>query len=299
MLRKTLPSSGDSSLEKCVRPTAIILADKPVSQEIEEIFGPIEAASLVVAGHSLVEQVLLELQELAFEQVIVLAGSNSQEIADLAGDGSRWGMTVNVMTYSCSTDQILSEYKSMSEPHGLLVIEAHQLRSFCVGQFLAQADESEYSLLEAHDNIGAVGLTLLKPTQADFVINAMPVVLDSVVVNPLETARDFHQANFDLVSGVYAGLEPSVAINRKQGRRQHWSSHVCSSVNGDWAGVMIDRHCQVGHKVSLNSVIVNHDVYIEDRAELDTTIVMANSIVPAKRALNDSIVHQGVVFQLS
>lgn len=299
MINNVIACGESVSTRTDSRPTAIILADELVSQELEEIFGVVETASLVVAGRPVIEHVLLELQELHFEQCIVLAGQNSHEILELVGNDGRWGMMVNVMTYACSTEQILREFKSMSEPSGLLVVEANTLRSFCVNEFLEKAAESECSLLEVHDNKGFAGITLLKPTEVDFSINPMPVVLDSIVINSLETAREFHRANFDLVSGVFGGLEPSVVFNRECGRRQHWSSNVSSTVTSDWGDVMIGKHCLVGRRVSLNSVILNHDVCIEDRAQLDKTVVMSNSIVSAKRSLSDSIVHQGIVFQLS
>ncbi|GGZ99835.1 hypothetical protein GCM10008090_05610 [Arenicella chitinivorans] len=280
-------------------PTAIVLADKLPGQEIVEVFGEIEAASLVVAGKSVVEHVLQELQELKFQQCIVLAGNNAEQVLKRVGNDGRWGMTVNVMQYACSTEQVLREFKSVGGEHGLLVIEADKLRGFCVAEFLRLAHMNEHTLLQAQSAGHRPGLTLLKPSKADFVINSMPIELPGVKVNLLHTARDFHQANFDLMAGKFHGLEPSVLVNRQVGRRQHWSSHVSRGVAGNWSDVMIEKHCQVGREVRLNSVILNRDVYVEDHACLDHTIVMPNSMVSAEQVLTDSIIHAGTVFQLS
>ncbi len=281
------------------RPAAIILADALVGDELLEIFGEVEAASLMIAGRTVIEHILLELQDVGLDQCIVLAGKNANSIQEMVGNDGRWGMTVNVMTYSRSKAQVLKEFKSLSEASGLLVIEANKVRSHCIEKFWNQAICSDYSLLEAHDHLGPVGMTLLKPTQADFIINAMPIVLNSILVNSLETARDFHRANFDLMTGDFDGLEPSVVINNQYGRRQHWSSHVAKGVSGNWLDVMIDKHCQVGRKATLNSVILNHNVYVEDRAYLDNSVVMANSVITASKPIVDSIIFNDTVFELS
>ncbi len=298
MKENTIAIDINDSPTEHLRPTAIILADGLVSQELEEIFGPVEAASLVIAGRSVIEHVLLELQELHFKQCIVLAGNNATEILNMVGNDGRWGMPVNVMAFSCSTEQILRDFKPLSEPNGLLVVEADSLRSFCVKEFLEKAESSECQLLEVHDGVGFAGITLLKPSEADIVLAPTPITIESIMVNALESAREFHQANFDLIAGMFGGLEPSVVFNRKCGRRQHWSSRDAPTALGDWSDVMIEKHCRVGRQVLLKSVILNHGVQIEDQVQLDNTVVMPNSVVSEKRFLSDSIVHQGAVFQL-
>ncbi len=288
-----ISSNTDKSL-----PTAIVLADQLVSGELHEIFGGIESASLVLAGKTLIEHILLELQELNFDQCIVLAGENAGSVQTLVGSDGRWGMTVTVMNYSRTVEQVLREFKSLSDENGLLVLEANLLRSTCVNEFLSRAFDSEYTLLEAQDAKGLAGITLLKPTKADFVTNAMPISIDSMRVNSLSSAKDFHQANFDIIAGVYQGLEPAVVINTQVGRRQHWTSHVSKGVRCDWQNVMIDKHCQVGKRASLQSVILNHDVYVEDKAQIQKTIVMPNSIISAKYPIVNAIIHRDAVFQL-
>lgn len=281
------------------RPVAIVLADGLVGDELSEIFGETELASLVIAGRSVIEHVLIELQDLNFEQCIVLAGKNAQSIQHMVGNDGRWGMTLNVMNYACSSEQVLTEFKSLSDESGLLVIEANKVRCYCINDFLTQADASEYSLLEAKDSRGGLGISLLKPTNASFIINAMPIVFDAIQVNRLLSAQEFHRANFDLISGVFGGLEPSVVFNSQYGRRQHWSSHVAKEVSCGWDHVMIERRCQVGRHATLRSVILNHDVYVDDSTQLDNTVVMPNSVVSCSHAIANSIIHDGNVFELS
>ncbi len=280
------------------RPVVIVLADKVASEELVEIFGAIETSSLVVAGRTIAEHVLMELRDLCFEQCIILAGDNAECVQRMVLHNGGWGMTTNVMSYARRTEDVLREFKSLSDESGLLVIEADRLRGHCLENFLDTARHSEYSLLEAFNDLGSLGITLLKPTKADFIINAMPIVMESVRVNALTNAPDFHRANFDIVSGKYEGLEPSVMINSLYGRRQHWSSHVSNGVCGNWHEVMIDERCQVGRQAHLNSVILNHDVYVEDRACLDNTVVMSNSSISASQPIENAIIHNGSVFQL-
>lgn len=279
-------------------PTAVVLASSTINGELLEIFGVQESSSLVLAGRTIIEHVLLELHEFGFEQCIILAGRNAESVQALVENNGSWEMTVNVMNYSCSKEQVLNEFKSLSDPSGMLIVETDKLRGHCVKAFLNEANHSEYSLLEAVCAQGKAGLTLLKPTQSDFIVNAMPLYIDGLRLNFLRSARDFHRGNLELVSGGFSGLKPSVALNKKHNRRQHWASNVSSKEDIDWSQVMIEQHCQVGRRVKLDSVVINHDVYIDDKSEIRSAVLMPNQMISSKQLLNDVIVNEGVIYQL-
>lgn len=279
-----------------IMPTALILADQVLDKDLQTIFGEKEKSSLIIAGYSLMEHLLIELRDLNFTDVIILAKRDAQQLQTLVGDPQRWGMTVNVMTFSLNKNQVLQEYKSLSEPNGLLVIEMNQLRSHCINDFLEQSQQSNYSLLEAVTSGKSAGLTLLKPTTASFIINPMPIELDNISINPLITSHDFHRANFDVIAGLYNGLAPSVQHNSTTGRRQHWASYVHKKSILRKDSLMIDRHCRVGRNANLNSVILNQDVFVEKSTSLKNTIVMPNSIVSNSHAIQNAIINKGVVY---
>lgn len=280
------------------RPVALILADKLLENDLQTIFGERETASLMIAGSSVIEHILMELQDAKFQQCIVLAGNNAQELQDLVGDVERWGMTINVMTYSSSKEQCLRDFKSMSQPNGLIIIEADSLRSHCIDEFLAQCDRSDYLLYDALSNDQSLGITLLKPTDSDCIINAMPVMLDNIAVNLLLTSQDFHRANFGVVNGIFSGLEPSVKQNATVGRMQHWAANVHNLSADSLANVMIDKRCRVERNVSMRSVILNHDVLVESEARLERSIVMPNSIVSANHLIKDAIIHNDTIYEV-
>lgn len=280
-------------------PTAVVLADKLVYGELSEIFGKVESSSLIIAGKTVVDHTLLELQALGFEQCIVLAGNNSQEVQTSVNNNNYQGMSVNVMNYACTTEQVLKEFNTISDPCGMLIIESDKIRGHCISTFLAQVELSDYSLLEAKDSFGSLGLTMLKKTTSDFIMSPMPVILHGIKINHLQTASDFHVANFEVVAGGFPGLEPSVAISARRGRRLHSDSSFLSESEVDWREVMIERNCRVGNSVSLDSVILNNDVYVESHASIKSTIVMPHSIVSARFPLNNSIVNEGIVYRLS
>lgn len=279
-------------------PTALILADQPLTSDLKDIFGPHEKSSLIIAGHSLIEHLLLELRDLKFEQVIILAQRDAQQLQSLIGNTKCWGMAVNVMKFSLDKEQALREYKSLSEPSGLLVIEMNQLRSHCIGDFLKQSQESDYSLVEAIASGNRAGITLLKPTKSNFIINPMPIELDNIDINPLLTSHDFHRANFDVISGFYAGLEPSIQHNSSMGRRQHWASYVHKNSELKKDGLMIDKHCRVGKNSTLDSVILNKNVYIERSSSLENTIVMPNSVIAKSNSIKNAIINNGNVYMV-
>ena len=280
------------------QPVAIILADKPLTTDLQTIFGQQDLSSLMVAGNTVIEHVLMELQDLKIRECIVLARQNASQIQTLIGDTRRWGINITVMNYSLSKEQVLREYKSLSSTSGLLIVEVDRLRSRCLEQFLSQAKLSDYSLLEAEYAGQALGITLLKANDSNFIINAMPIELDKIVVNQLSTIQDFHQANFDVVISLFPGLEPSVQINTTVGQRQHWSSHVHTQPKPYKQDVMIERHCRVGKDVSLQSVILNHDVYVEKNARLKNTIVMPNAIISARQPIRNAVINGDMVYQV-
>ncbi len=278
------------------QPVAIILADKPLSSDLNTIFGQQDLSSLMIAGNTVIEHLLMELQDLKIQECIVLARHNASQIQTLIGDTRRWGINITVMNYTLSKEQVLREYKSLSAPNGLLIIEVDRLRSRCLANFLDQAERSDYSLLEAKSAGQTLGVTLLKDNDADFIINAMPIELDDIVVNGLSTVSDFHRANFDVVVSLFPGLEPSVQMNSTSGQRQHWASQVHTPAVPYKSDVMIDRHCRVGKDVSLQSVILNHDVYVEKNAHLENSIVMPNAIISANHPIKNAIIEGDTLY---
>lgn len=280
------------------RPTTIILADKPLSNDLNEIFGQQDLSSLMVAGNTILEHTLMELEDLDIKECIILARHNADQVQSLIGDTRRRGINITVINYSLNKEQVLREYKALSSPNGLLIVELDRLRSRCIEHFLNQSKLSDYSLLEAKCGGKTLGVTLLKANNSDFIINAMPIEIDSIVVNHLSNICEFHQANFDVVANLFPGLEPSVEINSSLGRRQHWASEVHSKVKPDTKNVMIDRHCRVGKGASLESVILNHDVYVARNVRLENTVVMPNAIISAFKPIKNAIINGDRVFHV-
>lgn len=289
-------------------PTAVVLADRLVGGELKDIFGDLEVASLVIAGKTVIEHTLLELQELRVKQCTIFAGKNASRIQKLLEKESLWGMSVTVLNSSRSVDQVLSEFNDFDSNGGVLIIEADRLRSSCLKSLLRQTSGSEHLVFGVNGAGNRLGITLKKSALLD--VSMKPVAISQILVNRLETAKDFQRANFDVVSGDYEGLEPGVMFNTQLGRRQHWTSHLSTSTiaaslglapnnKAYWSNVMIDRHCKVGDAVKMESVILNHGVYVESGSNLEHTIVMPNSVVSSARALSDCIVHHDAIFDLS
>ncbi len=280
------------------KPAAIILADAPLSSDLETIFGKQDLSSLVIAGYSVIEHILMELQDLKIQDCIVLSRRNASNVQALIGDTRRWGMNISAMNYSLSKEQVLREYKSLSQPNGLLIIEADRLRSRCIGTFLNKSADSSYSLLEAKRMNESLGVTLLKANDSDFIINAMPIEINDIVLSPLRTSREFHNTNFDVVVNNFPGLEPSVQINTTIGERQHWASKVQTKAITKNSNSMIAKHCMVGKGALLDSVILNHDVYVERNANLSNAVVMPDAIISAERPIANAIINGNMVYQI-
>jgi len=280
------------------QPTAIILAGQPLENDLSSIFGMRETASLMIAGSMLIEHVLRELQDLNFSQCIVLANKNACDIRTLVNGSKQWGMNIEVMNYMLSKDELLREFKSMSEPNGLLLIEANKLRSQSVALFLDQCNQTDYLLYEAVKSDEALGLTYLKPSKVDFVINARSIEIPEVTVNLLQSTRDFHRANIDLILGKYNGLESSVSYQLVGSQLHHWSAKIDNRSNISETGVMIDRQCRVERDVRMNAVVLNHNVYVEKNTTLQNTVVMPGAVIPSNQNICNAIVQREKVYQV-
>ena len=282
----------------CKQPTAIILASQALESGLKTIFGNRETASLMIAGSTLIEHILKELQDLNFSQCIVLAGDNARDIYDLSMTSNHWGMNIEVMSSPLRKEEILREYKSMSEPNGLLLIEANKLRSHSVKQFLEVCNNTDYLLYDAVNSNDKLGLTYLKPSSANFIINPKLVELNQVKLSPLRNIQDFHQANIELIKGQFTGLDSSVSYQSIGNRLQHWSAKVHKRTRVEKLSVMIDRRCRVERHVNLNSVVLNRDVYVDRNTTLDNTIVMPDTIIPANHSISNAIIHGENVYRL-
>lgn len=278
-------------------PTVVILADAPVNNDLEKIFGEKETASLIVAGNSVVEHLLIELSGLSFRHCIVLAKGNAEQIHRMVRNGYCCGlnMDVDVMNYSISKEQVLREFKSLSDPHGLLVIEANCLRGHCIHTFLDKCRNSDYSLCDGISGAQSLGLTMLKSTNAQMVINSMPICLDHVLVNSLSDPYEFHRANFDVINGLFDGVQPSVRRQGKDDCLQHWDSYKHQNAITD-SQVMIERHALVSPHVALNRVVLNRDVYVHSHAQIQNTIVMPNTVVSTKQKIENAIINNDTVY---
>jgi len=282
-----------------IQSTAIVLAGHLVNGTLRDVFGKRETASLMIAGCSIIEHILRELDESGFTQCIVLAGNNATEIHSLVNKCRHWRMSTEVVNYLLNTDEVLLEFKSLSQPNGLLVIEANRLRSQSILSFIDECDKTDYVLYKAMGVDGDLGLSYLKPSSSDFIINPKHILMDEVVCNPLENASDFYCANLDLIQGKFTGLHSSVASHSNGSTFQHWSAKVNKRCQLENTSVMIDQKCRVERNVKLNSVILNKKVYVEKNSILENTIVMPNVVIPANQVIRNAIVSDQKVYELS
>jgi len=255
-------------------------------------------SSLMIAGHSLIEHTLIELRDLNFQEVFILAKHDAGRIQRLIGNTKRWPMNINVMQYRLNKSDVLRDYQALSDPNGLLIIEMDRLRSHCIETFLSKAEKSDYALLEATSHDRPLGVTLQKQTSANFIINAMMVEINDMKLNTLDSTNDFHKANFDVVSGLYQGLEPSVNHHTQTGHRQHWSSYMHRKSHIDSKNSMIEIDCHIGKHTNLDSVILNHDVFIEQDSSLMNTVVMPNTMIAKNNHVQNAIINNGSVYTI-
>ena len=179
-------------------PIVVLLADEIVSDDLKAVYGHMCKASLEIEGKSLLDRSLEELHDLGIEQCIILAGTNAYELSDELDRALYPKMNITIFHYKRALSQVLREFKNLSEPSGMLVLSVSYLLNQHIGVFLSSAEQSEYTLLQAVCEEGNCGLTLLKPTDAEYVQNAMPITIDEFIISKLDTLAELNEVNFNL-----------------------------------------------------------------------------------------------------
>ncbi|MCH2190328.1 MAG: hypothetical protein MK188_05330 [Gammaproteobacteria bacterium] len=194
------------------KPVAVLLADEIVSDDLKQVYGHMCKASLLINGKTLLERTMEELSELGFEQCIILAGINAYEISDDIDRLAYPNMEITVFHYARVLGQVLKELRNMSIPSGMLIVEVNNLRNQRIGLFLREALASDYVLLQAVSKGQQCGLTLLKPSKSQHIQNAMPVVLDDLVISKLNTLDEVRDVSFNLKCDkyFYSGEEETI-----------------------------------------------------------------------------------------
>lgn len=280
-------------------PVAIVLADQRLKEGLLDVFGDTETASLSVAGHTVVEHLLMELQEIGVKDCIVLASGNAASIYKSVNAVSKWGMSIEVYDFSITPEQALNEFKSLSEDSGLLVISADRLRGRCVEQFIEKSNACEYTLHEAFTNGQRLNMFYQKPSTSKIAMSPKPLLIDNIRVNNLCGTKAFHLANFEVLSGKYDGLNCAVKTKVPSDGFYHWSSSVDRGVNIINSQVMVGERCRVEKGVSLDNVVINNDVFVDRDIQLQNAVIMSDTIVSGRHNIRNALVVGDTVFQVA
>lgn len=290
---------SETEIENNGMPAAIVLADQQLSSGLNDFFGDAEIASLSVAGHTVVEHLLMELQEIGVKDCIVLASGNAASIYTSVKSVSKWGMSIEVYDFSITAEQALNEFKSLSEVSGLLVISADRLRGRCVKTFIELSKVSSESALEAFSNDTSLSMFYQKPTTSKVAIIPKPLIVNNVKVNNLSCVVEFHRANFEVLSGAFNGLGCAVKSKSPSQGFYHWSSSVDRGVNIVNEQVMVGERCRVEKGVSLDKVVINNDVFVDRGIQLQNSVIMSDTIVSGRKNIINALVVGDSVYQVA
>lgn len=250
---------------------------------------------LPVAGRCLLEYCLMELMALGIKQSFIIANENAVNIQSLVGGGERWGMNIEVMQYRTSESEILKNFASLSEPDGLLVVDANKLRGYCMHEFISRARKSKSYLLRARVKRQGLGLTYLKGAgkkKSDKILQLGNAV---IAINHMQTLQDYHRANLDVIKGCYAGLVPNAKEGEFIFKHHHTFVHKQTKVMND---VMVGEHCHVSKGAFLSDVVLNGDVYIDSQSRLHNSVVLPKTYIGKKLQIKNAIVCPDKIIQI-
>jgi len=279
-------------------PIAIILTDHQTHDSFVENSYQ-RTAHCPVAGKTILEHILFELMAIKVTQTFIITHDDANKIHSMAQHGARWGMHMNteVMQYNISKQEIIDTFISLSEPSGLLIIEANCLRSACMNNFIQQANSNDANFLEAvTENGSPIGLTYLKHKTANTETPWLMPISKEISVNHLLNAQQVIDANIGAIKGEFNGIQPA-ANTIQENQFQHYNAFVHKSCELEEA-VMVGSHCHVGKNSALKNTVLNDHVYIEPGAQIDNSVIMPHTFIAKDAIIKNAIVNKRTIYQM-
>ena len=253
-----------------------------------------------IVGKTALEHSLDEIMATGIRQAIILADKNAGKIQKWVGNGERWSIDLNIeiFRYSLEHQQILDIFSPLSEPHGLLVIDAQKLRSQFIAKFITIAKQCIRPVITAHLNGSDIGLSYLTKTQNEIVTKNLELSEKEIYVNQLASMSDYFNANLDALNGKFTGIQPKAKQINNSGLFRHHHTFIHSHCRMD-NNVMIGEHCHVSKNTQLKNVVLNNDIYVDKNSKLENVIVLPSTYIGKSCRIRNAVITADKIINIS
>ena len=276
---------------------------------------------LTVGGKKIIEHVIESVASLNPAKVTVIAAPFVAELKQFLGEGTRWGVQLEVITRSGFTDAgelIQKVWAQSGKP--MLVLDCATLRDFSVSDFYRQTLEYDAVKTVARCDAGDTGVYALKPLSlmrdsqdtehqvpqfcADQDMQASDVrhiahtlILGGVDVFDVTTLPGYHAANMTLVAGgcqqlTFRGRQRALGLITGQ-----YTSVSPRSIK--YGSVVAGQHSQVNSRASLSGTVVISDRVVVDRhTSITDSVILDNTYVGEYLNIRNAIVWKNLLIRV-
>lgn len=280
--------------------TAVLLADR-AGLALAPLSERTCLALLPVVGKSLVEHSIEALAKAAVRAVLIVVSPHADAVEQALGDGTRWGMHFDYLLTHGDEAMASILARARSRVAGdCLVVRGDVLRSVSIAEFVDHAAKQAAPCLAASVAGVLAGLWWLResaqplpalpsdPERGGWVVDG-PTVDLAGKLSLVESLAAYHAANLDAAAGRFPELiipGREVAVGVTIGRR----SRVALSSVLD-VPLFVGSRCEVKADAEiLGNVVLADDVIVDQRATLQSAVVLPHSYIGELVEVRDAIV---------
>jgi NDP-sugar pyrophosphorylase family protein len=289
---------------------AIVLADR-LGEDIAPLNNRCCAALLPVAGKPVLEYSLEELSEAGIRQSIVVVSSHTEQVQQVIGDGSRWGLQIEYFLSRGeeSPDRLLPRMGIGIEDEHLL-LRGDVLRSYMVREFLDDAENLLGEYVEGRFEKGVTGLMLIRKPGGYVKRIGWPLAFNRAPLadggrlkilhgklSQLNGLSEYHRVNLMAVAGEFAGI-------LLPGEKKHPGIRVGAQTRVDHSqfqggAAVLGKQVQIDHSVSLHgNIVIGDESTIEAGTRIENSVVMPGTFVGADLNIQNAIVAPGLLIRV-
>ena len=301
-------------------PDVIIIADQD-GEGLKPLSDITCLPLLTIGGKKIIEHVIESVAALNPAKVTVIAAPFVAELKQFVGEGTRWGIQLEVITRSgfADGDELIRRvWANSGKP--VLVLDCAKIRDFSVSDFYRQTLAYDAAKTVAHCESGHTGLYALKP----FTLISEPGVtehqaaerhvaedmqasdvqpithshpLGDVKVLDVTTLQGYHAANMVLVAGgcqhlTFRGRQRALGLITGQ-----YTSVSPRSIK--YGSVVAGQHSQVNSRASLSGTVVISDRVVVDRhTSITDSVILDNTYVGEYLNIRNSIVWKNLLIRV-
>jgi mannose-1-phosphate guanylyltransferase/phosphomannomutase len=281
---------------------AIVFADRN-GQELQPLTEKTCVALLPIAGKPLILPTIESLGRAGVRHAFLVVSSHAESLEELLGEGTRWGMQFE---YVLARPEEQPEGIIARMRHKLgqefLVLRGDILRSHMLQTFLTQAanqpddhccatinGQSAAMCLVRDGGQQACGRWTFPQVDEARVYGGTPINIPDGVVSLVESFSAYHQANLDVLHGLYPGLvlpgrDFGNGVTRARGSRLSASVPTKRQI---FAGAF----CYVDQDVEqLEDVVLSDGVIVDKQASVKSSVVFPYSYIGQSVELSNAIV---------